>query len=153
MGHAVHQQLQRRGPGPAELPAAVPGAAAPASNSVGPHLLLKYDYEEDNPSTTKFPPYFDDAVFFGEWTRDYLREIRIDSNNRVLKINDAVNCGGVGAARALPFGFECDGPMDAQFGDDGNLYLLTYGNGFFVQTRRRACTGGPTSRASGRRTR
>jgi PKD repeat protein len=115
-------------------PLLFPELRSPNSNSVGPHLLLKYDYEDDNPSTTKFPPYFDDAVFFGEWTRDYLREIRIDSNNGVQKINDAVSCGGVGAARALAFGFECDGPMDAQFGDDGNLYLLTYGNGFFVQS-------------------
>ncbi len=115
-------------------PLLFPELRTPVSNSVGPHLLLKYDYEEDNPSTTKFPPYFDDAVFFGEWTRDYLREIRIDSNNGVLKINDAVSCGGVGQARALAFGFECDGPMDAQFGDDGNLYLLSYGNGFFVQS-------------------
>ncbi|HEX5620366.1 MAG TPA: ThuA domain-containing protein [Solirubrobacteraceae bacterium] len=115
-------------------PLLFPELRSPNSNSVGPHLLLKYDYEEDNPSTTKFPPYFDDAVFFGEWTRDYLREIRIDSNNNVQKINDALSCGGVGAARALAFGFECDGPMDAQFGADGNLYLLTYGNGFFVQS-------------------
>ena len=115
-------------------PLLFPELRSPNSNSVGPHLLLKYDYEEDNPSTTKFPPYFDDAVFFGEWTRDYLREIRIDSNNGVQKINDTLSCGGVGAARALAFGFECDGPMDAQFGDDGNLYLITYGNGFFVQS-------------------
>ena len=28
--------------------------------------------------------------------------------------------------------FECDNPMDMQFGADGNLYLLTYGDGFFV---------------------
>jgi PKD repeat protein/type 1 glutamine amidotransferase len=115
-------------------PLLFPELRSPTSNSVGPHLLLKYDYEEDNPSTTKFPPYFDDAVFFGEWTRDYLREIRIDSDNGVLKINDALSCGGVGTPRAQAFGFECDGPMDAQFGDDGNLYLLTYGNGFFVQS-------------------
>ncbi len=115
-------------------PLLFPELRSPTSNSVGPHLLLKYDYEEDNPSTTKFPPYFDDAVFFGEWTRDYLREIRIDSNGGVMKINDALSCGGVGTPRAQAFGFECDGPMDAQFGDDGNLYLLTYGNGFFVQS-------------------
>jgi PKD repeat protein/type 1 glutamine amidotransferase len=115
-------------------PLLFPELRSPNSNSVGPHILFKYDYEEDNPSTTKFPPYFDDAVFFAEWTRDYLREIRIDSNNGILKINDALSCGGVGAARALAFGFECDGPMDAQFGDDGNLYMLTYGNGFFVQS-------------------
>ena len=29
------------------------------------------------------------------------------------------------------FPFECDNPMDLQFGADGNFYLLTYGDGFF----------------------
>ena len=29
------------------------------------------------------------------------------------------------------FEFECDNPEDMQFGADGNLYLLTYGDGFF----------------------
>ena len=37
-----------------------------------------------------------------EWTRDYLREIRIDSNKKVLKISDAVNCGGVGSHALTP---------------------------------------------------
>ncbi len=27
--------------------------------------------------------------------------------------------------------FECDSPMDMQFGADGSFYLLTYGDGFF----------------------
>ncbi len=30
------------------------------------------------------------------------------------------------------FGFECDNPMDMQFGADGSYYLLTYGDGFFA---------------------
>jgi cytochrome c len=96
---------------------------------VGPHVTAKYDFEESNPSTTKFPPYYDDALFFGEWTRDYLREIRIDSDNKVFKINNVLNCGGVGSGQP----FECDNPMDGQFGADGNFYLLTYGDGFFTQ--------------------
>jgi PKD repeat protein len=29
------------------------------------------------------------------------------------------------------FTFECDNPMDMQWGDDGSFYLLTYGDGFF----------------------
>ena len=29
------------------------------------------------------------------------------------------------------FMFECDNPMDMQWGADGSLYLLTYGDGFF----------------------
>ena len=28
--------------------------------------------------------------------------------------------------------FECDNPMDMQFGKDGSFYLLTYGDGFFA---------------------
>jgi PKD repeat protein/glucose/arabinose dehydrogenase len=99
------------------------------TGGVGPHVTAKYDYEESNPSETKFPPYYDDALFFGEWTRDYLREIRIDSNNKVFKINNVLNCGGVGSGQP----FECDNPMDGQFGADGNFYLLTYGDGFFTQ--------------------
>ena len=30
-----------------------------------------------------------------------------------------------------PFPFECDNPMDMQWGADGSFYLLTYGDGFF----------------------
>ena len=34
-------------------------------------------------------------------------------------------------SKTSPFPFECDNPMDMQFGTDGNYYLLTYGDGFF----------------------
>ena len=99
------------------------------TGGVGPHGAAKYEYDPANPSETKFPPYYDDAVFFGEFTRDYLREIRLDSQGRVFKINNTLNCGALPTHGLL---FECDNPMDMQFGDDGNLYLLTYGDGFFV---------------------
>jgi PKD repeat protein/type 1 glutamine amidotransferase len=92
-----------------------------------PHNLLKYDFDPDLPST-KFPAYYDEAVFFSEYTRNYLREIRLDSNNRVLKINDLLDCGPVPVTRPQ---FECDNPMDMQFGPDGAFYLLTYGDGDF----------------------
>lgn len=100
------------------------------TGGVGPHGAAKYHYDPDNPSTTKFPPYYDNAVFFGEFTRDYLREIRLDSQNRVFKINNLLNCGQ--AVITTPFPFECDNPMDLQFGSDGNFYLLTYGDSFFA---------------------
>jgi len=96
---------------------------------VGPHGAAKYEFDPDNPSKTKFPPYYDDAVVFGEFTRDYLREIRLDSNGGIFKINNLLNCGAFGSTLNP---FECDNPMDLQFGADGNLYLLTYGDGFFV---------------------
>ena len=73
------------------------------TGGVGPHGAAKYKYDPDNPDTTKFPPYYDGAVFFGEFTRDTLREIRLDSQNRVFKINNLLNCGalGSGARRAV----------------------------------------------------
>ncbi len=100
-----------------------------ATGGVGPHGATKYHYDAANPSTTKLPPYYDEAVLFGEFTRDYLKEIRLDSAGKVFKINPLLNCGAVGSA-AQPF--ECDNPMDLQLGADGNLYLLTYGDGFFA---------------------
>ena len=98
------------------------------TGGVGPHGATKYSYDAGNPSTTKFPPYYDGAVFFGEFTRDYLKEIRLDSQGRVQKINNLLDCGAVGSA-VQPF--ECDNPMDLQFGADGSFYLLSYGDGFF----------------------
>ena len=42
-----------------------------------------------------------------------------------------LDCGAALASTStLPF--ECDNPMDMQFGADGNFYLLTYGDGFFA---------------------
>ena len=37
-----------------------------------------------------------------------------------------------GEHRRLDVPFECDNPMDMQWGADGSLYLLTYGDGFFT---------------------
>jgi cytochrome c len=101
------------------------------TGGVGPHGAAKYRYDASDPDTTKLPPYFDGAVFFGEFTRDWLREIRLDSQNRVFKINNLLSCGGVGTGAANEFGFECDNPMDMQFDGHGHFWLLTYGDGFF----------------------
>ena len=68
-------------------------------------------------------------MFLGEFGQDTLRELRLDSQNRVFKINNLLDCGA--ALIATPFQFECDNPEDLQFGADGSFYLLTYGDGFF----------------------
>ena len=69
-------------------------------------------------------------MFLGEFGQDTLREVRLDSQNKVFKINQLLNCGAVQANRTQPF--ECDNPNDMQFGADGAFYLLTYGDGFFA---------------------
>ena len=113
------------------LPAALPGARGLRGqpNGVGPHGAAPYDYNPLNPNPTKFPPYWDGAFIFGEFTRDYIREIRLDSQNRVFKINDSLPCGPVPATPTRPW--LCDNPMDMEFHSDGTFYLLTYGDGFF----------------------
>ena len=99
---------------------------------VGPHGADIYEYDEDNPSEVKFPPYFDGAVILGEFTRDWLREVRLAEDGSIHKINTTLNCGAVSGNPTALVPFECDNPMDLQFGDDGALYLLTYGDGFFA---------------------
>jgi PKD repeat protein len=97
---------------------------------VGPHGAAPYQFDPKNPNPTKFPAYYDKAIFFAEFTRDYMREIRLDSRGRVFKINDLLTCGDGGASRAIK-PFICDAPMDMRWGPDGNFYLLSYGDGFF----------------------
>ena len=97
---------------------------------VGPHGAAPYHFDKRNPNPTKFPAYYDNAIFFGEFTRDYLREIRLDSQGHIFKINDLLTCGDVSANRTLK-PFICDAPMDMRWGPDGNFYLLSYGDGFF----------------------
>ncbi|SBT49317.1 ThuA domain-containing protein [Micromonospora narathiwatensis] len=99
------------------------------TGGVGPHGAAKYDYDPELRSETKFPAYYDGAIFFGEFTRDYLKEIRLDDQGEILKINSLLNCGDGPVTPAEPF--LCDNPMDMKFGPDGNFYLLTYGDGFF----------------------
>ena len=94
--------------------------------------MTKYHYDPANPNPKKFPPYYDDSVIFGEWTQDTLREAKLDEQNQIQKINTFLDCGSRANAAAGTFPFECDNPMDMQFGSDGAFYLLTYGNGFNV---------------------
>ena len=97
---------------------------------VGPHGAAPYHFDPKNPNPTKFPAYYDGSIFFGEFTRDYLREIKLDSQGHIFKINDLLTCGDASADRnAKPF--TCDAPMDMRWGPDGDFYLLSYGDGFF----------------------
>ena len=99
-------------------------------NGVGPHGAAPYKYNASNPNPRKFPPYYDGSFVLGEFTRDTLREVRLDAQGVIHKINLMLNCGQTSQTAQFPF--ECDNPMDMQFGADGAFYLLTYGDGFFA---------------------
>ncbi len=78
----------------------------------------------------KFPPYYDNSVILGEFTQDTLRELKIDDAEPRLQDQPVPAVRAANVANS-PFTFECDNPMDLQWGADGDFYLLTYGDGFF----------------------
>ena len=100
------------------------------TGGVAAHGVAKYNFDAANPNTKKFPPYYDDSVILGEFGQDTMREVKLDGDNHVFKINRFLDCGAANVATS-PFLFECDNPMDMQWGADGAFYLLTYGDGFF----------------------
>ncbi|MFF8916474.1 ThuA domain-containing protein [Streptomyces sp. NPDC015032] len=94
-----------------EFPEVGSGGSGPMSGPV-------YHYDAKNPSTTKFPAYFEGASFFYEWTRDFVKEVRFDRDQKVLKINDFLSSQ------------KFNKPMDMTFGPDGSLYVLEWGSSF-----------------------
>ncbi|MFB6943421.1 MULTISPECIES: ThuA domain-containing protein [unclassified Streptomyces] len=94
-----------------EFPEVGSGGSAPMSGPV-------YHYDKKNPSTTKFPAYFEGASFFYEWSRDFVKEIRFDKDQKLLKINDFLSSQ------------KFNKPMDMTFGPDGSLYVLEWGSSF-----------------------
>ena len=89
------------------------------TGGVGPHGGPIYKYDPENPSEVKFPEYYNNAVVFGEFTRDKMFMMRTDGKGNLL-----------GVEQFLP-GFVFDNPMEMEFGPDGTLYVLEYGDGFF----------------------
>ncbi len=89
------------------------------TGGVGPHGGPIYDYDAESTSETKFPEYYQDSVVFGEFTRDKLFMMRTDGKGNLA-----------GVEQFLP-GFVFDNPMEMEFGPDGSLYFLEYGDGFF----------------------
>jgi cytochrome c len=90
------------------------------TGGIGPMGGPAYAYDRDSDSRIKWPEYYDGAPLFYEWTRDYIGEFRLDEAGKLLKIN-----------RLLP-SIKFDNPIDIEFGEDGALYVLEYGTGYFV---------------------
>ncbi len=90
------------------------------TGGIGPMAGPAYQFKKNSTSRIKWPQYYDNVPLFYEWTRDYVKEMRLDDSGNLLKINPV-----------LP-SFTFDNPMDIEFGDDGALYTLEYGTGYFV---------------------
>jgi cytochrome c len=90
-------------------------------DGVGPMAGPAYQFSRKSRSRVKWPRYYHGVPLFYEWTRDYIKEFRLNRPNgtRLEEI------------RHVPV--FVDNPMDMEFGPDGALYVLEYGDGFFSE--------------------
>lgn len=86
-----------------------------------------YHYDEANPSTSKFPEYWNEKTFFGEFSQDYIAAFTLDDDRAVTHIEDFLPNTEL-SSRNQPIH---DNPMDMEFGPDGSMYVIEYGDGFF----------------------
>jgi cytochrome c len=80
-----------------------------------------YNYDPDLQSDVKFPEYFDNHFFAGEWTRGWIKDITMEADGDVAGIDPFFDSSTLYAV------------MDMEFGPDGSLYVLDYGNGGYFQ--------------------
>jgi cytochrome c len=96
------------------------GAAPPGG--IGPMAGPAYDLDPAKASPPAWPAYYDGVPLFYEWTRDYIKEFRLNDAGEVAEINPVL------PTLASP---TLDNGMDMEFGPEGALYTLEYGDGFF----------------------
>ncbi|MDR6905665.1 glucose/arabinose dehydrogenase/PKD repeat protein [Agromyces sp. 3263] len=87
-----------------------------------------YRYDEENTSATKFPSYWSGKPIMAEFSRDRIFVFdQEDPDGEVTKIQEFLPNSALTAA-GMPV---WDNVMDLEFGPDGSLYVLDYGDGFF----------------------
>ncbi|MFF5173229.1 PQQ-dependent sugar dehydrogenase [Micromonospora sp. NPDC000089] len=94
------------------------------TGGIGPMAGPAYQYDKrDTRGATAvgWPAYYNGKPLFYEWTRDYIKAFKEDRRGRVTGIEPV-----------LP-SITTDNPMDMEFGPDGALYMLEYGDGYFSE--------------------
>ena len=89
---------------------------------IGPMAGPAYQFDQRDTkgrNPVAWPKRYDDTPLFYEWTRDYIKGFHVDD-------------GAVGIEDVVP-GIVTDNPMDMEFGPDGALYVLEYGDGYFAE--------------------
>lgn len=91
------------------------------TGGIGPMAGPAYQFDAKvakDPTSTAWPEYYDGVPLFYEWTRDYIKAF-FTSGGDVTRIEDVLAS------------FDLQNPIDMEFGPNGSLYVLNYGNGFF----------------------
>jgi glucose/arabinose dehydrogenase/PKD repeat protein len=77
-----------------------------------------YHFNPNVQNRTKLPSYFDQTLFIWEWSRDYIKEVKIDDDGSPLKLNPFLSS------------FQFNRPIDLKIGPDGMIYVIEWGTGF-----------------------
>ncbi|MFC7879636.1 PQQ-dependent sugar dehydrogenase [Isoptericola sp. NPDC057391] len=101
-----------------------PELSAGEGDGIGPMAGPVYQFDRRDtrgPRPVAWPRYYDGVPLFYEWTRDYVKAMHLDRGGALEEIEPV-----------LP-SFVFDNPMDVEFGPNGALYVLEYGDGFFAE--------------------
>lgn len=90
-----------------------------SAGGVGPMAGPAYVYDPENPAPGKWPAEFDGAAVFYEWARDFVAAFHLTPDAALARIEP------------LRGEIVVDSPIDLEFGPDGALYVLGYGDGYF----------------------
>lgn len=74
-----------------------------------------YYFDSKHPSPTRFPQHFDQTLFFYEWSRNWIVAVHMDQDSKISRIE-----------KFLPEN-KFVRPIDMEFGPDGALYIIEYG--------------------------
>ena len=91
------------------------------TGGIGPMAGPAYQFDAKvakGKKSTAWPEYYDGVPLFYEWTRDYIKAFFTEGGD-VTRIEDVLAS------------FDLQNPIDIEFGPNGSLYVLNYGNGFF----------------------
>ncbi len=91
------------------------------TGGIGPMAGPAYQFDAKvarKRGSTAWPEYYDNVPLFYEWTRDYIKAFFTEGGD-LTRIEDVLAT------------FDFDNPIDIEFGPDGSLYVLEYGDGFF----------------------
>ena len=78
----------------------------------------RYYFDEASDSDTKFPRFYDGQWFIGEWNNDWIRTADLNNQGLVTGVSNWARTTGYIS------------PMDMEFGPDGSLYVVEWGQGF-----------------------
>ncbi len=100
--------------GYSETDSRVPGLGPGGAPTGGP----RYQFDPELDSPTKFPEYYDEHWFIGEWNSGWLRTATLDDEGNALGVFQT------------PWEDTFFRPHEIEFGPDGSLYVIDWGSGF-----------------------